>query len=99
VFVPGVRSGFESRHLEVGLAPLAMQVVAEERRFDVLAKLQRGLVPPEGNLPQMTALRPLPAAVVPRSYNHEVHVVGIVFFRVAPDLPWPPRVFLVPESG
>ena len=49
VGMPGVRSGLEGGHLPRRLVTLAVEIVAEKGRFNVLPELDRGLVTTEGH--------------------------------------------------
>ena len=82
-----------------GFLSFAVQVVAEERGFDVFAELAGGFVSPKRNQADAVALVSLPLAMEPRSGNDEVGVLRIVFFGMAKDLPRSPGIFLIPESG
>ena len=77
---------------------LVVQVVAEERRLDILAELTRGLVTTKRNQPDTLSLGSLPLAVIPRSRNDEIRVLRIALFRVAKNLPRSPGVFLISKS-
>ena len=47
VTMPGIRTALECGGLPRGFLTLAMQVVAEEGRFEIFAKLARGFVAAE----------------------------------------------------
>ena len=99
VSTPGVRSTLKSAGLPRRLLTFVVQVITEEGRFNVLAKLAGGLVPAERNDSDVVALGRAPFPVIPRARDDEVRVIGIVLLGVAKDLPRSPGIFLIPESG
>ena len=85
--------------LPLRLFAFAVQVVAEKRRFDVLAEFRGCVVAREWNLADAIGFVGLPLAVEPRSGNDEVSAIGIMFGGMPENLPGPPGVFLIPEPG
>src|ERR1700757_480792 len=75
-----------------------MQVIAKERRLDILAELTCRLVASERNDSDALPLRRPPLSVEPRPRDDKVRALWIVLLGVAENLPWSPRVFLVPKS-
>src|SRR5205807_10298510 len=99
VCVPTVRAALERAGLPGRLFAFAVEVMAEKRRLDIFAELTRCFMPRERNQADAVRFWRLPLTVKPRTGNHEIRVVGILFFRVAKNLPRSPGVFLIPESG
>src|SRR6185503_21022047 len=81
------------------LRALAVEIVAEERRLDVLAELARRGMSAEWDEADAVVDGRVPGAVIPRAGDHQVRVLGIVLLRLMKDLPRPPRIFLIPEAG
>ena len=65
VSTPGVRSTLKSAGLPRRLLTFVVQVITEEGRFNVLAKLAGGLVPAERNDSDVVALGRAPFPVIP----------------------------------
>src|ERR1700751_5534956 len=99
IFMPSVRTALESTGLPGRFFSDAMQVIAEESGFDVLAKFARRFVSDKRNDSDLVALGRLPLAVKPRSRDNKIRAVGIVLRRVPKNLPGSPRIFLIPEAG
>src|SRR5581483_366669 len=97
--VPAIGTALERGRLPPRFFTGTVQVVAEKWRFDVLAKFARGFMTAERNQSNAVSLWSPPLSVIPRARDHEICVLRIVFFRVTKNLPRPPRIFLVPESG
>ena len=73
--------------------------MAEKRRLDILAELARCFMSRKRNQADAVGFWRLPLTVKPRTGNHKIRVLWIVFFRVAKNLPRSPGIFLIPESG
>src|ERR1700738_1824279 len=99
IFMPAVRTALESTGLPIRFFSHAVQIVAEKSSFDILAKLARRFVSPKRNDGDCIALGRLPLPVKPRPRNNKVCVVGIVLFGVPENLPWAPRMFLIPGAS
>src|ERR1700730_15667986 len=99
IFMPTVRTTLKSSGLPVGFFPYAVQIVAKKCSFDILAKLARRFMSSKRNDADGVALGRLPLPMKPRTRNNKVGVVGIVLFGVPENLPWPPRIFLIPEAS
>src|SRR6185503_6812804 len=91
VRLPCVRSCLEHHRLPRGLRALAVEIVAEERRLDVLAELARRGMSAEWDEADAVVDGRVPGAVIPRAGDHQVRVLGIVLLRLMKDLPRPPR--------
>src|ERR1041385_7191634 len=96
--MPRVRPTLKSARLPRRLVSVAVQIVAEERRFDIFAELARGLVPSKRNYSNALTLGALPFPVVPRTGHDEIGMLRIAFLGMLEDLPRPPGIFLIPES-
>src|ERR1700694_1372499 len=99
VRTPAVGARRERARLPGWLLPLAVEIVAEERRLDRLAELARGLMAAERDQPDAVRLRRAPLSVEPRAGDHEIRTVGVVLRGVPEDLPRPPRIFLIKETS
>ena len=99
VGVPGIRSALKGARLPCRFVAFAVKVIAEECRLDLLAEFTRGLMTPEGDDADRISLGTLPLAVIPRSGDDEIVVIGIVLFGVAKNLPRSPGILLIPESS
>ena len=97
--MPGIGAGLECGGLPRGFLALAVEIVAEEWSLDIFAKFAGGFVAGEGNQADTFGFRRLPLTVKPRAGDHEIGVIGIVFFGVTEDLPGAPGIFLVKEAG
>src|SRR5438132_13957136 len=95
---PAIRSGLEGRHPPGWLRAAAVEIIPEERRLDVLAKLARRF-PTEREEADAVTLRCLPFAMKPRAHHHEIGALRVVLGGVTEDLPRSPRIFLIVESG
>src|SRR5258708_33910860 len=97
--MPGVRSTLKCAGLPCGLVALSVQIVAEKWSQNIFAGFAGRFVSTERDEPDAVSLAACPFSVEPRARHHEVPVLRIVFFSGAKDLPWSPRIFLIPESG
>src|SRR5262245_21171593 len=97
--MPGVGARLKGGRLAFRFFAGAVQVIAEKRSFDFLPELAGGLLATERNHPDGFALGRLPLTVKPGASDDEVGAIRIVLRGMAENLPWPPRVFLVPETG
>src|SRR5215468_9844211 len=97
--MPGVGARLKSGRLPFRFLAGPVQVIAEKRSFDFLPELTGGFVPTERNNADGFALGRLPLTVEPGAGDYEVAAIRIVLRGMAENLPWPPRVFLVPETG
>src|SRR5947209_802984 len=97
--MPTVRSALECAGLPCRLLAFVVQVIPEEWRFNILAKLASRFVSSKRDQADTVALRTLPFAVIPRPRNHEIRALRIILFRMLKNLPRSPGIFLIPESG
>src|SRR5215813_5494476 len=97
--MPSVGARLKGGRLPFRFFAGAVQIIAEERSFDFLAELTGGFVATERNNANGFALGRLPLTVKPGAGDHEVGAIRIVLRGMPENLPWPPRVFLVPETG
>src|SRR5208337_3151875 len=77
ISVPGVRSALKRGGLPRWLLTLAVQVIPEEWRFNILAELARSFVPSKGDDSDAVALGGLPLPVKPGAGHDEIRMLGI----------------------
>src|SRR5215467_15020068 len=99
VSAPGVRACLEGSGLPRRFFAGTVQIVAEKRSLDPFAELTRRFMAAEGDNTDGFTFCRLPLAMEPRAGNDEIRTVRIVLGSVAKDLPRPPGVLLVPETG
>src|ERR1019366_9819159 len=99
VGMPRIRATLKRCGLPVGLLAGSVQIVAKRRRFNIPAELARGLMAPKRDDTDTFTLRTLPLSVIPRPRHDEVVVVRIALPGMTKNLPWSPRVFLIPKPG
>ena len=80
VRLPGVRARLERRGLPGKLLASAVQPIAEPRRLDLLAELERRVVPAKRDQADRLGVQVVPLAVKPRPRDDEVVAVGIALF-------------------
>ena len=97
VILPHVRSRLQDARAVIGLGAGAVQPIAEERRLDLLAKLD-ARVAAERDVAEHVHLA-LPTAMRPWPGHHRAQMIGVVLLLLGVDLPRSPRVFLIPEAS
>src|SRR6202021_3775734 len=87
IALPRIGSRLERRHLPIRFRALAVQVVAEESSFDILAEFEGRLVTAKWHDADTVTLRRLPLSVKPRAGHHQIGMAGIVLRGMLKDLP------------
>src|SRR5579864_2204943 len=97
--MPSIRPALECARLPGRLLSAAVQVITEEWGLDIFSKLACRFMSSERHNADTVSLGCLPLPMEPWPSNDKIRVLWIAFLGMTKNLPWAPRVFLIPESG